>query len=71
MVRYQYGTVVYTLACFHALAQADDHLALIQHQTKLYLVNVTNLTRDLFYQQVRHWLWQGNVPLPELCLLGL
>ena len=31
---------------------ADDTLALVQHQTKLYLVDAHQLSRDLFYQQV-------------------
>ena len=31
---------------------ADDTLALVQHQTKLYLVDAHQLARDLFYQQV-------------------
>jgi DNA mismatch repair ATPase MutL len=30
--------------------QADDQLALLQHNTQLYLVDVGALTRDLFYQ---------------------
>lgn len=33
--------------------QADDTLALLQHETRLYLVSVTNISRDLFYHQVR------------------
>ncbi len=38
--------------CVRALLQADDVHALVQHQTRLYLVNVRNLSQDLFYQQV-------------------
>ena len=47
----QYPTVN---ICVHVpyIVQANDTLALVQHQTKLYLVDITHLSRDLFYQQV-------------------
>lgn len=35
------------------LCQADDTWGLLQYETKLYLIDVLRLTRDLFYQQVR------------------
>ncbi len=34
------------------VGMADETLAIVQHQTKLYLVNGHQLSRDLFYQQV-------------------
>ena len=36
------------------VGMADDTLALVQHQTKLYLVDAYQLSHDLFFQQVRH-----------------
>jgi DNA mismatch repair protein MLH1 len=36
------------------VGMADDTLALIQHQTRLYLADANQLSRDLFYQQVMH-----------------
>lgn len=33
--------------------QADESLALVQHQACLYLVDMARLSHDLFYQQVR------------------
>ncbi len=34
------------------VGMADDTLALLQHGTRLYLLNVAALSRDMFYQQV-------------------
>lgn len=31
---------------------ADETLALLQHSTHLYLLNIANLSKDMFYQQV-------------------
>lgn len=31
---------------------ADETLALLQHTTRLYLLNIANLSKDMFYQQV-------------------
>ena len=32
---------------------ADEAAALVQHGTRLYLLDLTALSRDMFYQQVR------------------
>lgn len=34
------------------VGMADETHALLQHGTRLYLLNVSNLSRDMFYQQV-------------------
>lgn len=34
------------------VGMADETLALLQHGTRLYLLNVAALSRDMFYQQV-------------------
>lgn len=34
------------------VGMADETLALLQHGTRLYLLNVANLSKDMFYQQV-------------------
>ena len=34
------------------VGMADETLALLQHTTRLYLLNVANLSKDMFYQQV-------------------
>ena len=39
------------------VGMADDTLALVQHQTRLYLADAYQLSRDLFYQQVMHSPW--------------
>ena len=35
------------------VGMADETLALLQHSTRLYILNVANLSKDMFYQQVR------------------
>lgn len=60
-----HGYYAYTCLHSHVLnslvpTQADDTLALMQHQTKLYLANVTHLSHDLFYQLVRARHRNGN-----------
>ena len=47
------------------VGMADDTLALVQHQTRLYLADAYQLSRDLFYQQVGHivrWCRSGHLP---------
>ena len=39
-----------TLVTETLYVQADHQLALLQHGTQLYLVNMSAVTRDLFYQ---------------------
>ena len=34
------------------VGMADETLALLQHGTRLYLLNVAALSKDMFYQQV-------------------
>ena len=34
------------------VGMADETLALVQHTTRLYLLNIANLSKDMFYQQV-------------------
>ena len=34
------------------VGMADETLALLQHGTRLYLLNVATLSKDMFYQQV-------------------
>ena len=34
---------------------ADSVLSLLQHGTRLYLAQTDCITREMFYQQVRHW----------------
>ena len=34
------------------VGMADETLALLQHSTHLYLLNIANLSKDMFYQQV-------------------
>ena len=34
------------------VGMADETLALLQHSTRLYLLNIANLSKDMFYQQV-------------------
>ena len=34
------------------VGMADETLALLQHSTRLYILNVANLSKDMFYQQV-------------------
>ena len=34
------------------VGMADETLALLQHGTHLYLLNIANLSKDMFYQQV-------------------
>lgn len=38
--------------------QADHQLALLQHGTRLYLVNMSHITHDLFYQ-LTLWRWEA------------
>ena len=61
------------------VGMADDSLALLQHSTRLYLVDVTALTHDMFYQQVRAGLGGaggdpcaslGGVGYYTMCLTG-
>ena len=40
----------YLTHVLHAHPQADEKLALLQHGTRLYLVNMAAVSRDLFYQ---------------------
>ena len=52
------------------VGMADGTLALVQHQTKLYLIDAHQLSCDLFYQQVQgHSLGFCSVhsPLNKLC----
>eukprot|EP00850_Spirogloea_muscicola_P020491 SM000217S06873 [mRNA] locus=s217:172151:179282:- [translate_table: standard] len=60
------------------VGMADDDFALIQHKTKLYLVNVVTLSKELFYQQVIRRFSHFNAiklsspaPLLELLLMAL
>lgn len=34
------------------VGMVDETLALLQHSTRLYILNVANLSKDMFYQQV-------------------
>lgn len=60
------------------VGMADGSLALVQHQTKLYLLDTETLSRDMMYQQVLRRFEHFNkiqfsipAPLKELLLLGL
>ncbi|KAA8538700.1 hypothetical protein F0562_028319 [Nyssa sinensis] len=60
------------------IGMADDVLALLQHNTHLYLANVVNLSKELMYQQALHRFAHFNAiqlsdpaPLPELIMLAL
>eukprot|EP00963_Diacronema_lutheri_P000586 scaffold31_cov334-Pavlova_lutheri.AAC.54 len=60
------------------VGMADGSLALVQHQTKLYLLDMETLSRDMMYQQVLRRFEHFNqirfsipAPLKELLLLGL
>ena len=35
------------------VGMADETLALLQHGTRLYLLNVATLSKEMFYEQVR------------------
>ena len=35
------------------VGMADETLALLQHGTRLYLLDIANLSKDMFYQQVQ------------------
>lgn len=45
---------------------ADDSLALVQHGTRLYLLNIQALSHDMFYQQVIRLGVQYKVQLLDL-----
>ncbi|GLT32860.1 hypothetical protein SLA2020_074940 [Shorea laevis] len=60
------------------VGMADDVFALLQHNTRLYLVDVVNLSKELMYQQVLRRFSHFNAiqlsepaPLPELITLAL
>ncbi|XP_030952236.1 DNA mismatch repair protein MLH1 isoform X2 [Quercus lobata] len=60
------------------IGMADDVLALLQHDTHLYVVNVVNLSKELMYQQVLRRFSHFNAiqlsdpaPLSELIMLAL
>ncbi|KAM3760065.1 hypothetical protein ACB098_01G166300 [Castanea mollissima] len=60
------------------IGMADDVLALLQHDTHLYVVNVVNLSKELMYQQVLRRFAHFNAiqlsdpaPLRELIMLAL
>ncbi|KAL4651760.1 hypothetical protein ACB092_01G184500 [Castanea dentata] len=60
------------------IGMADDVLALLQHDTHLYVVNVVNLSKELMYQQVLRRFAHFNAiqlsdpaPLSELIMLAL
>ncbi|KAL5724741.1 DNA mismatch repair protein [Ranunculus cassubicifolius] len=60
------------------VGMADDALALIQHKTRLYLVNVVNLSKELMYQQVLRRFAHFDAiqlsdpaPLSELIMMAL
>lgn len=44
------------------VGMADETHALLQHGTRLYLLNIANLSRDMFYQQVQ------PTHIPCMCL---
>jgi len=59
-----------------SLLQADYQLALLQHGTRLYLINMAAITRDLFYQLLlTRWeaaqVMQLSEPLQVCALMGL
>ena len=47
------------------VGMADETHALLQHGTRLYLLNVASLSRDMFYQQVQ----DAHVSMFVHCLL--
>ncbi|MQL71166.1 hypothetical protein Taro_003440 [Colocasia esculenta] len=60
------------------IGMADDVFALLQHSTRLYLVNVVNVSKELMYQQVIRRFAHFNAiqlsdpaPLPDLLLMAL
>ncbi|KAF6147807.1 hypothetical protein GIB67_014387 [Kingdonia uniflora] len=60
------------------VGMADDLLALLQHNTRLYLVNVVNLSKELMYQQIIRRFGHFNAiqlsdpaPLSELIMMAL
>ncbi|PIA47206.1 hypothetical protein AQUCO_01400116v1 [Aquilegia coerulea] len=60
------------------VGMADDVMALLQHNTRLYLVNVVNLSKELMYQQVLRRFAHFNAiqlsdpaPLYELITMAL
>ncbi|XP_031389745.1 DNA mismatch repair protein MLH1 isoform X2 [Punica granatum] len=60
------------------VGMADDVYALLQHNTRLYLANVVNLSKELMYQQVLRRFAHFNgiqlsdpTPLQELIILAL
>ncbi|RWR92654.1 DNA mismatch repair protein MLH1 isoform X2 [Cinnamomum micranthum f. kanehirae] len=60
------------------VGMADDVFALLQHNTRLYLVNVVNLSKELMYQQVLRRFAHFNAiqlsdpaPLTELLVMAL
>ncbi|KAI3872153.1 hypothetical protein MKW98_011645 [Papaver atlanticum] len=60
------------------VGMADNVLALLQHNTSLYLVNVVNLSKELMYQQVLRRFAHFNAiqlsepaPLSELMMIAL
>ncbi|XP_050213071.1 DNA mismatch repair protein MLH1 isoform X2 [Mercurialis annua] len=60
------------------IGMADDRLALLQHNTHLYLANVVNLSKELMYQQALRRFAHFNAiqlsepaPLQELIMLAL
>ncbi|XP_031503809.1 DNA mismatch repair protein MLH1 isoform X2 [Nymphaea colorata] len=60
------------------IGMADDFLALLQYNTRLYLMNVVNISKELMYQQVMRRFAHFNAiqlsnpaPLPQLMLMEL